>query len=136
LVGFYDDDLFIDFVDMDYCLRMKKKNFKILKAMRVVLHHELGSKQTRNILGLKISFRDHTPWRYYYMMRNRLLLYRRFFAVAPVWIFADLAWFFYGMAQFCLEDDRGEKMNAMLDGFADAMRGRTGRHPQYPPPIK
>jgi rhamnosyltransferase len=113
---------------------MKQKGFKILKAMCVALHHELGSKQTRNILGLKISFRDHTAWRYYYMMRNRLLLYHRFFAVAPMWVCADIAWFFYGMAQFCLEDDRGKKMNAMVDGFADATRGRTGRHPQYPPP--
>jgi rhamnosyltransferase len=136
LIGLYDADLFIDFVDMDYCLRMKRKGFKVLKAMRVVLHHELGSKQTRNLLGLKISFRDHTPWRYYYIMRNRLLLYQRFFPVAPLWICADTAWFFYGLAQLCIENDRVKKIHAMWDGFKDAMRGRVGRHPEYPPPIQ
>ncbi len=89
-VGFYDDDFFIDFVDIDFCLRLKKHGFRVLKAMQVELQHELGSKQTRNLLGLKIPFRDHTPWRYYYMMRNRLLMYRRYYSVSPVWICADL----------------------------------------------
>ena len=135
LVGFYDGDLFIDFVDMDYCLRLKKHGFKILKAMQVVLNHELGSKQTRHVLGFKISFRDHTAWRYYYMMRNRLLLYRRFASIAPVWICADTAWFFYGMAQLCIEPNRGKKIHAMWDGFCDALRNRSGRHPQFPPPV-
>jgi rhamnosyltransferase len=135
-VGLYDDELFIDFVDMDYCLRMKKHGFKVLKAMQVVLHHELGSKQTRKVLGVKISFRDHTAWRYYYMMRNRLLMYRRFFTVSPLWICADIGWFFYGMAQLCIEPDRWKKIQAMRSGFFDALRNRSGRHPQFPPPVK
>jgi rhamnosyltransferase len=135
-VGYNDDDLFIDFVDTDFCLRLKKHGFKILKAMGVVLHHELGSKQTRNFLGLKISFRDHTPWRYYYMMRNRVLMYRRYYSVSPVWICTDLAWFCYGSAQMLLEHDRGKKLQAMFAGLLDGLRGRTGRHPRFPLPAK
>jgi rhamnosyltransferase len=133
-VGYNDDTLFIDFVDTDFCLRLKKYGFKVLKAMAVVLHHELGSKQTRNFFGLKISFRDHTPWRYYYMMRNRLLMYRRYYAVSPLWICTDVAWFCYGTAQLFLEHDRRKKLAAMVVGVKDAVRGRTGRHPQFPPP--
>jgi rhamnosyltransferase len=135
-VGFYDDDFFIDFVDIDFCLRLKKHGFRVLKAMQVELHHELGSKQTRNLLGFKISFRDHTSWRYYYMMRNRLFVHRRYYAVSPLWVCADIGWFFYGSAQLCLEHDRRKKLKAMCAGLRDALRGRTGRHPLFPPPAK
>jgi rhamnosyltransferase len=131
-VGLYDDDLFIDFVDMDYCLRLKKQGYKILRAMQVVLHHELGSKQTRKLLGLEISFRDHMPWRYYYMTRNRLLLFRRFYLVSPRWVCVAIVFFLYELAQLCIEPDRGKKIRAMWSGFCDALRNRSGRHPQFP----
>jgi hypothetical protein len=70
------------------------------------------------------------------MMRNRLLMYRRFFTVSPLWICADIGWFFYGMAQLCIEPDRWKKIQAMRSGFFDALRNRSGRHPQFPPPVK
>ncbi len=133
-VGYHDEDLFIDFVDTDFCLRLHQRRFKILKAMGVGLKHELGSRQTRRLLGWKIAYRDHAPWRYYYMMRNRLLMYRRYHAVCPKWMFTDLLWFCHFSAQFLLEHERRKKLKAMVAGVQDAIGGRTGRHPLYPPP--
>jgi rhamnosyltransferase len=135
-VGYHDEDLFIDCVDTDFCLRLHQHGFTILKAMGVVLNHELGSPQTRHFLGFKIFYRDHTPWRYYYMTRNRLLIYERYFDVAPKWILTDLPWFCHFVAQLFLEHDRRKKLIAIFIGVRDALSGRTGRHPLFPPPAK
>jgi rhamnosyltransferase len=135
--GFYDDALFIDYVDMDFCLRLQKCGFKILSATSVVLEHELGTKQTRNLLGFHLSFRIHTAWRYYYIMRNRLVLYRRYFAAFPRWALHDASWLLLELGRiFCLESGRGNKLSAVFRGMADGLRGKTGRHPEFPPENK
>ncbi len=131
--GFHDEDLFIDFVDIEFCLKLKQHGCRILKAMEVSLNHELGSPRTRTVSGVTVAFRDHTPWRYYYMTRNRFLLYRRYWRVSLLWIAADVFWFFYGSAQLCLEPQRRQKLAAIREGFKDALRGWSGRHPLYPP---
>ncbi len=133
-VGFYDDALFIDYVDVDFCLRMQKHGFKVLNAAQVVLEHELGTKQTRNLLGYPLSFRIHAAWRYYYNIRNRLLLYRRYLTAFPRWVLRDAVWLVLELGRItCLETGRGPKLQAVFQGFRDGLCGKTGRHPDYPP---
>ena len=136
-VGFYDDALFIDYVDTDFCLRLQQHGFKILSANSVILEHELGERQTRHLLGLKVSFCIHTAWRYYYIMRNRWVLYHRFLRVFPGWVLFDGRRMLMEMGRIAfLEHGRKAKLQAAWLGVRDGMRGRTGRHPQFPPPRK
>lgn len=132
--GFYEDALFIDYVDTEFCLRLQRCGFRILSADSVVLEHELGEKQTRNLLGFKISFRIHNAWRYYYNVRNRLLLYRRYWRFAPGWMLHDGRWLIMELGRIVLlEHGRGPKIRAVVAGMKDALLGRTGRHKSYPP---
>ncbi|MEI8290831.1 MAG: glycosyltransferase family 2 protein [Verrucomicrobiota bacterium] len=132
-VGFYDDALFIDYVDADYCLRLRKKGFKILSATSVILAHELGTKQTRNLLGYSLCFRIHVAWRYYYIVRNRLVLYRRYFTTFPRWALRDARWLMLELGRIIfLEKGRRQKLFAVFQGFRDGLRGKTGRHPDFP----
>jgi rhamnosyltransferase len=134
MVGFYDDALFIDYVDVDFCLRLQKNGFKILNATSVVLGHELGAKQTRNLFGFRLSFRIHTAWRYYYIIRNRLVLYRRYLTTFPRWVLRDAGWLVLELGRIiCLETGRGPKLQAAIRGVRDGLCGKTGRHPNYPP---
>ena len=41
-VGMYDEKLFIDLVDHDYCLSLNKKGFKIIQVNNATLIHNLG----------------------------------------------------------------------------------------------
>ena len=132
--GLYDEELFIDYVDTDFCLRAQRSGFKILSVASVFLEHELGQRQTRNLLGYTLSFRIHTAWRYYYIIRNRLLLYRRYGTVAPGWLLHDLRWLFMELGRiFLLENDRGPKIRAVVQGTKDGLKNKSGRHPDYPP---
>lgn len=132
-VGLFDDALFIDYVDTDFCLRVQKAGQKILSVASVVLEHELGEKQTRHLFVFKISFRIHTAWRYYYIMRNRLVLYRRHIKFAPLWVLHDARWLILELGRiFFLEHRRQLKLHAVIQGLKDGLRGRTGRHPDFP----
>jgi rhamnosyltransferase len=76
--GPFRDDLFIDFVDNEYCLRLRRLGYGVLRAGRAVLHHTVG--ETRRY-GPFIAT-NHPPLRRYYKTRNRFLvnrLYRRDF---------------------------------------------------------
>ena len=45
-VGFFDDSLFIDLVDTDFCMRLNEKGIKMIKIRDAVLYHSLGESKT------------------------------------------------------------------------------------------
>jgi rhamnosyltransferase len=85
------------------------------------------------VLGLKVSFRIHTAWRYYYIVRNRLVLYRRYFTTFPRWTLHDARWLVLEFGRIViLENGRRQKLYAVFQGLRDGLRGNTGRHPDFP----
>ncbi len=131
--GFFDDALFIDYVDVDYCLRLQGHGFKILSATSVVLHHELGAEQTRHFPGFQLSFRVHTAWRYYYILRNRVIVCRRYAAKFPFVILWHSIWIPLELVRIaCLENERFVKLSAAFKGIWDGLCGRTGRNADFP----
>lgn len=132
-VGVYEEALFIDYVDTEFCLRLQRHRFKILSVNSVFLEHELGAKQTRCVLGKEVSFRVHAAWRYYYIMRNRILLYRRYAVRFPKWFLRDGIWMILELGRMAvLETNRVSNLRAAFRGIWDGLTGRTGRHPQFP----
>jgi rhamnosyltransferase len=69
-VGLPRADFFMDFVDFEYCLRMRRHGFRIAMVRDSILEHEVGTVTTINVLGWKKVWADHAPWREYYMARN------------------------------------------------------------------
>jgi GT2 family glycosyltransferase len=69
-VGLPRVDFFMDFVDYEYCLRLRRQGFRIAVVRDSILDHEIGAQTTFNILGQKKVWADHAPWREYYMARN------------------------------------------------------------------
>ncbi len=82
-IGGFEGELFIDEVDHDYCLKLRKNNYKILISKKVVMGHMIGevyNKQTNNS-GNKGKVLLHTPLRYYYISRNVLYLCKKYFFI-------------------------------------------------------
>lgn len=76
----FDEQLFIDHVDHEYCLQVRLKGFKIIKLTNILLNHSLGSVSFhRSVKNLKKSSRTlHSPIRIYYMVRNYLYLSKKY----------------------------------------------------------
>ena len=67
-VGGYDEAIFIDFVDFDFCLRLRESHYRIIREPRTILLHEIG-KITRH--GGVTAY-HHSAFRSYYMARDMI----------------------------------------------------------------
>ncbi|MGL5056159.1 MAG: glycosyltransferase family 2 protein [Fusobacteriaceae bacterium] len=70
----FDEKLFIDEVDHEYCYRLKRNRIKIYRYGKVILNHVLGKSCEKNILGKKISYTEHNAIRKFYIFRNSLYI--------------------------------------------------------------
>lgn len=74
-VGDFDEALFIDSVDLEWCCRARARKFALYGVCAALLDHRLGDH--RRVFVKVIKLVVHSPARIYYMTRNRLLLYQR-----------------------------------------------------------
>ncbi len=76
--GGFDDQLFIDAVDTDFCLTLQAHGWQIIQVNSIQLTHEIGHQATLHVLfGRKYIAFNHAPFRYYYMARNLVYLSRK-----------------------------------------------------------
>ena len=74
-IGGFKDWFFIDCVDFDYCLNLRRHGYNIVRFNEVRLNHELGSYVEKKIFGKVYSTFEHNYVRRYYIVRNRHYLY-------------------------------------------------------------
>jgi len=75
-VGGFKDELFIDLVDVDFSLRLADKGYELWQLDRVKMLHRLGDARKGLMLKGKLRFVyvEHSPVRWYYMVRNTLYI--------------------------------------------------------------
>ncbi|MBT9776253.1 glycosyltransferase [Clostridium sp. MCC353] len=71
-IGEYDESMFIDSVDFEYCYRMRKYGYGVIQVKNVHLLHEIGKSEKKKILLWTIDVRNHSAFRKYYMARNNV----------------------------------------------------------------
>lgn len=79
-VGGFDEHLFIDKVDHDYCLQALTHQFKIVRFNSIHLRHHLGKLvYGRSLKNFQLTPRViHSPLRMYYIFRNYLYLKKKY----------------------------------------------------------
>jgi rhamnosyltransferase len=79
-IGSFDENLFIDFVDTEYCFRSMKKGYELVEFPNIFMHHSIGKMtQQRSLKNLKSSKRSiHSAIRLYYMARNLFYLNKKY----------------------------------------------------------
>ncbi|TAM95590.1 MAG: glycosyltransferase family 2 protein [Rhodanobacteraceae bacterium] len=127
-VGGMDGTLFIDNVDLDWCFRATAAGYALYGVCAAGLSHRLGDAR-RRIPGFPRGIVVHPPRRLYYMMRNRVLLYRR--AHTPLrWVAQDVPRLIVKLLLFALlVPPRRKNLHCMLAGLRAGLAGRA-----TPPP--
>lgn len=127
-VGLYDEKLFIDLVDHDYCLSLNKKGLKVIQVNSAVLIHNLGESVKKNVLGLKIIPTNHSPLRRYYMSRNRHYIWDKYKEDFPAWVLTDKRRFITENLKIILFEDRKiEKFKYIKKGIKDYKNNIFGK---------
>ena len=126
-IGPFADELFIDHVDHDYCLRARRRGFAVIATRDILLNHSIGRGSRHTFLGGTVVTSNHPPVRRYYMARNAVVVARRHFWAEPRWVMAMLRQLLRDLAAMMLfEESRGAKLRCWLRGIWDGVRGKLG----------
>lgn len=127
-VGGFREDLFIDYVDAEYCLRLRARGYRVLISCRPLMRHALGQLTLHPVPWKTLKTSNHSPLRRYYITRNRLVVDARYFLKEPRWVCKDLRRALDDIAVILLlERQKGLKLRAMALGTWHALTGRMGR---------
>lgn len=129
-VGFFDDKLFIDAVDHEFCLRCRRNGHRVIEVLTQVIEHSLGASTEIRILWWRIYCRNHSTVRRYYITRNRLEVCARYILFDFVWVgFSFVALAVENLIALLFEAGRPGKASAIFAGTRDFFFRRFGPRP-------
>lgn len=82
-IGGFKDEYFIDGVDIEYCLRLKKYNYKVMRLNKFSIKHNLGNISYKHFLKKELLCLNHNYLRVYYRVRNYNYIKQEYHDIAP-----------------------------------------------------
>ena len=128
--GQFREEFFVDSIDADYCLRLRKKGFKLIVAQNAMMEQRVGSEgKMKRFLWRKILVTNHPSKRCYYMARNGLILVKEHFFSEFYWSLRRIAWHLFIKPLFIIlyEKDKINKIKGTIKGIFHALINKTGR---------
>lgn len=126
-IGGFLDDLFIDQVDTEFCLRAWARGYRVLASRTPAMIHRIGEPTERWIGFRTVHPTNHSAVRRYYITRNRILVFRRYWRVDRRAAAREFVASQKELVKLILaERDRPAKLRAMLAGLRDGLRGIAG----------
>jgi len=123
-VGPMREDLFIDYIDIEWGLRAKAKGFQSFGVCGAEMFHSLGEEPI-SFLGKK--FPNHSPLRHYYHFRNAIHLYKEPW-VPLNWKLVDGWKLLQKFAFYSLfGKPRWEHFAMMVKGISNSVAGKSGQ---------
>jgi rhamnosyltransferase len=84
-VGLYDEGFFVDCIDFDFSLRLRRAGYLMHRVANACMQHQLGEvRKVPNFVNR--HYAEHSPVRRYYMSRNFMYLMERYLFRFPVFI--------------------------------------------------
>lgn len=122
-VGLMNEDLFVDYIDVEWSFRCKSKGFKLFAIQRALMHHEIGDNRV-SVFGRMISV--HSPIRRYYLTRNSIYMLRSPH-VSWGYKLREFVFNVFRILIFSLiSKDRAKYLKLSFRGLADGIKGKFG----------
>ncbi len=122
-VGNFLDDLFIDYVDIEWSLRLRHRGWRLFAVGGATLTHSIGD-DVAQWCGRQFPW--HSPLRHYFIFRNGTYL-QKLPHVSLGWKVFDAIQLAKKLVIFTLVGrPRSVHLRAMLRGIGDGWRGRLG----------
>lgn len=117
-LGGFDERLFIDYVDTDFQKRVLLSGYLILKVFDVKLLHEVGHLEEKRFLGFKVLCSNHSAFRRYYQVRNRLYYRKKYYGHS--YLMKEMIRLIMGTLKILFyENEKLEKVKSTVYGFID-----------------
>jgi rhamnosyltransferase len=120
-LGGFDEKLFIDQVDFDYCKNVERHGYDIIRINNCIVEHQIGNGERKRFLGKTFVVDNHSPIRTYYMFRNRVYFARKY----AISVTRDPSFFkTFGVltAQLLFEKQKAKKLGNAVKGVIDGFK--------------
>ncbi|HWR00319.1 MAG TPA: glycosyltransferase [Chlorobaculum sp.] len=127
-IGLFNEELFIDSVDHDYCLRANILGYHIVHSHNCYLCHCIGEQYSGTFFSIKKkNFFIHSPKRMYFIVRNALYIKNRYGSSFPDYVSAYMRRTFE-RASKCIRYShrRWEYLRYIMMALCDYSLGRYG----------
>lgn len=128
-IGFWNEDIFLDYADFDLCWRLREKGYTCFISKNAVLNHRLGTGSLKaKIFGKPLVLSYSSPNREYYQTRAAVKL-----LLKPYVPFRWKKNFVFNLTLriwiFCSRLEGGKRRFLyFIKGFADAILHKTGAY--------
>jgi rhamnosyltransferase len=126
-VGGFNEEFFMDYVDIEYCLRLKNLGYDIILLKNIGINHSLGDSEWYRLGRLILKPTNHSPLRRYYITRNRLsMIFNGNYGIH--YKLNDIARFFKELIYIvAFEKHKFKKFKAIFLGIRDMRRKKLGK---------
>lgn len=123
--GYMEDELFIDWVDWEYCWRLRSHGFLTVKDLNVEIGHRVGEgiKKVWGVIPILVP----SPIRHYYHTRNFILLFKRDYVPKSVKIIGIIKLLFKLTTYPILLDKGVLRWKLIVKGLIDGLLSKTGK---------
>jgi rhamnosyltransferase len=121
-VAGFREDFFVDYVDLDFCLRLRRAGVRIVRDLALELPHSIGDVRVHPFLGRSARVGHYAAWRHYWIARNGTILIRENLRALPVWALTNTLFMGRWFVQLVLfEPERRTHAAAFLRGLRDGL---------------
>lgn len=124
LVGYKDEELFIDLVDWEWCWRARSKKLKVFVDTTLNIQHLLGEGH-KDFYFFKLGI--PSPIRHYYQYRNSLLLSMKGYVPLRWKIKRLIIHILKPIFFLAFYDKKLERLKFMCKGILDGFLGKKGK---------
>jgi len=127
-IGGFNNDLFIDYVDHDFCLRLNRAGYKVFICNSAILKHNLGEIKQKFFFSRKVYPTNHSPIRMYYRTRNRFYVYKKNQDHFADYIRNDKMAFIKEILKIIIyEKNKLLKIKMIIIGYSDYRKNKFGK---------
>ncbi len=118
IIGPFQSDYFIDFLDNEYCLRLKSKGFNCAINCQLTINHSIGRRIQKKFLGIVIKPNNHNSFRRYYIGKNGIRTALKYFNNYPSYALLIFIRIIHELLSIILfEKSKNAKISALSRGF-------------------
>lgn len=121
-IGLFEEKFFVDHIDVEYCLRLISKGYKIRVVKEAILWQKVGNTEERSVLGIKSYPTNHNPKRQYTKFRNAIWTWKKYVFLEPKYVFYDnLLMFHHAIRVLLFEEHKKENLKNIFFGIKDGI---------------
>lgn len=115
-LGGYNENLFVEAIDVDICYRAISRGIKVYYYDGANLNQTYGDYNVKKVMGHLIYSANYSPWRLFYIFRNHYLIYRHFNRPRKLFKLIINYYYVYLKGIIFVENEKIPKIYAIIKG--------------------